>query len=358
MIGKRSAKVEAKYGAATGTVKLTDYDDAQYYGPISLGTPPQQFQVVFDTGSSNLWVPSSKCPISVIACDLHHRYNAAQSSTYKANGTSFSIQYGSGSMTGFLSTDTLLFGGLTIKGQTFAEATGLPGITFDVAKFDGILGMAFDTISVDKVIPPWYNILSQGLVTEQIFSFWLSNDPRGESGGELTLGGIATSRFTGPIYYQKVTNKTYWEFDMADVKVGGASTGYCGTQGCKAICDTGTSLVAGPAAQVAALNRKLGAINIIKGEAIFLSCSVVKTLPNVSFQLGNQTFELTPEQYVIQSASGNTTLCISGFLGIDLPPETGPLWILGDVFIEAYYAIFDYGASRVGFAKAVQTPSN
>lgn len=82
--------------------------------------------------SSNLWVPSVQC--TSIACFLHSKYDNGKSSSYKRNGTEFSIQYGTGSMEGFVSQDHLTIGDITIKNQLFAEATKEPGLTFAFGK--------------------------------------------------------------------------------------------------------------------------------------------------------------------------------------------------------------------------------
>jgi cathepsin D len=346
------ASLTAKY-APLASVDLTDYEDAQYFGPITIGTPPQDFNVIFDTGSSNLWIPSIKC--DAIACLLHHRYKSSASSTYVANGTTFSIAYGSGAVSGFLSEDTVNIGGLNVVGQTFGESTKEPGLSWIVGKFDGLLGFGYKSISVDEVTPVWYNILAQNLVSTPSFSFWLSQNANDSPGGELTLGGSNPARYIGNFSYTPVTNETYWEFHVDDFEVDGVSMNFCTDGVCTAVADSGTSLIVGPSATINALNKKLGAINL-GGEAIFI-CSQIPKLPNVTIVISGNSFVLTPQDYVVQVTSEGETECLSGFAGIDFA-GLGPLYILGDVFIATYTTLFDYGNSQLGFAKSVQDSSS
>jgi len=330
---------------------LDNYLDAQYYGPIEIGTPGQTFNVIFDTGSSNLWVPSATCPIWEVACRTHNRYDSDDSSTYKPNGTDFDIQYGSGSMSGFLSTDTCCIAGVCVTDQTFAEATHEPGIAFIAARFDGILGMGFPQISVLGVNPVFNNMIDQGVVEAPVFSFWLSRDPNADIGGELILGGSDPNFYTGDMTYVPVEREGYWEIKMDGMILEGESIGCA--DGCTAIVDTGSSLLVGPTAETDAINKAIGGVELVPGTGQYqIICSTIDSLPSIDFVIGGNTFTLTGKDYVLQITQFGQTQCISGFMGLDLP--MGPWWILGDVFIGKFYSEFDMGGSRVGFANAVQ----
>jgi len=323
-------------GATPTEIKIQDFQNAQYYGEVTVGTPPQKFKVVFDTGSSNLWVPNHK--VGLVGF-LKDKYDSSKSSTYVANGTEFKIMYGSGPVSGIWSEDTVSIGGLDIKKQLFAEvenAKGL-GLGYGIGKFDGILGLAWDKISVDGVKTPFHGLVDEGLLADPVFAFYLGNNMP----GSLVIGGTDKSHYTGDFTYVPLESEDYWRIALDDLKVNGKSMTSVKT----AIVDSGTSLLAGPVAEVEKLAALVGAKKLIKSE---YSIDCTATAPDLVFTIGGKDYTFTKDEYVIKS--GNT--CLFALTGIDVPAPNGPLWILGDVFMRKYYTVFDWGNKQVGFALA------
>ncbi|TPX18224.1 uncharacterized protein E0L32_002733 [Thyridium curvatum] len=327
---------------ANHPVPVSNFMNAQYFSEITIGTPPQTFKVVLDTGSSNLWVPSQSC--GSIACYLHQKYDSSESSTYKKNGSSFEIHYGSGSLEGFVSQDTVSIGDLTIKNQDFAEATSEPGLAFAFGRFDGILGLGFDRISVNGIVPPFYQMINQKLIDEPVFSFYLgdTNDEGDES--EAIFGGVNKDHYEGKITTIPLRRKAYWEVDLDSLSFGDETADLESTG---VILDTGTSLIALPSNLAEMLNAEMGAKKGYNGQYT-VDCAKRDSLPDVTFSLSGYNFSITPYDYILE-VSGS---CISTFMGMDFPEPVGPLAILGDAFLRKWYSIYDLGQGTVGLAKA------
>ena len=154
-----------------GRMPVKDYMNTQYFVTIQVGTPAQEFVVVPDTGSSNLWMYSHSC--HTIACLRHDRYKSSKSSTYVKDGQVFDIEYGSGGVSGTTSKDTVTMGDAVATTMTFGEITKTKGAMFLVSQLDGILGLGYPTISVDKL--PVF--IDESNLTKHSFSFYLHDNP-------------------------------------------------------------------------------------------------------------------------------------------------------------------------------------
>lgn len=353
---KRASQRRAELGKLLSTspdgmpsVSLTDVEDSEYFGEVDIGSPAQKFTVIYDTGSSNLWVPSKKCT----NCKASGaKYDSSGSSSYAQNGQSFTLQYGTGNCQGFLSKDNIQAGGLTITNFTFGEVTTEAADVFGQAPFDGILGMGPPAAAVDKTPMPMDMLVQQGKLQHNMFAFYLAS--AGKAGSTLTLGGTDSSFYTGDFSYVPVSAGAkllpYWLVKATDIKIGGTSTRSCGMfLGCQMVVDTGTSVFAGPISATKSLIQKIGNVSE--------DCSNVASLPMLTLTMGGKDFDLGPDFYVIRVKDDQTgkDQCQLGIEGVNAGV---PIWILGDPFLRKYYTVWDSDQKRVGFALAKQPSQN
>eukprot|EP00696_Hemimastix_kukwesjijk_P020168 gnl/Hemi2/9647_TR3354_c0_g1_i1.p1 gnl/Hemi2/9647_TR3354_c0_g1~~gnl/Hemi2/9647_TR3354_c0_g1_i1.p1 ORF type:complete len:438 (+),score=158.37 gnl/Hemi2/9647_TR3354_c0_g1_i1:52-1314(+) len=322
---------------------LHNFKNTQYSGYIDIGEPPQRFEVIFDTGSSNLWVPSAEC--QDVGCMLHPRYDHVQSRSYVQNGTSIKIKYGTGGVSGYLSIDTVRVGGLEIPNQIFGEMTNEYGKQFLYGAFAGILGLAFPGIAGEHVVPVLDNILAQKLLPANQFSLYLSSTA-GEDAA-IVFGGADPKYQQGPFTFHKIYAPTYWQVNLTRIEVGGVALAAC-PHGCKAAVDSGTSLIAGPSADIASVLAAMAAVDA--------ECHSLHDLPDIHLYIDDVRYDFTPEEYVLKvrfdMRGYDAIQCALGFMPLDVPPPKGPMWVLGDVFLRKYYTLFDRDNLQVGFALA------
>lgn len=138
----------------------------------------------------------------------------------------------------------------------------------------------------------------------------------------------------------------YWALAMDDIIFNGTS--YKVSSNLLGIVDTGTSVIVGPSKVVDNMTKAFGT-----GRQKQVDCAIVPTLPTLDFIIGGDKYSLTGKDYILEVDQGGKSQCIVGILGLDLPPQLGEAFILGDSFIKAFYTDFDVANKRVGFAKAI-----
>ncbi|KAH7984365.1 hypothetical protein HPB52_019911 [Rhipicephalus sanguineus] len=242
---------------------------------------------------------------------------------------------------GKLSRDNLGVAGVSVRRQMFGEITHTTGDVFKKVTFDGIFGLGYPDISEKDVVPPFDNMLKQELVTEPLFSVFLSSTPSQQDGGEILFGGVNSERYTGDITYTDVTKRGYWQFSMDSLQVGSKSIVTSPTE---AVVDSGTTVMAGPKDEIERINKYLRATPRPRGR-YRVNCTNIPNMPKAVFTIAGRQFEFEAKDYIRQVQSSDKVRCYSGFQVYD-----GSVWVLGQVFMRHIYTIFDRGNNRIGFA--------
>ncbi|KAI0745716.1 acid protease [Earliella scabrosa] len=316
---------------------LKDYSEQFWGGSITIGSNKQKFLIDFDTGSSDLWVPSTAC--TGPACKGKNKYNPATSSTSSRKQGTFSIQYGDGSsVSGPIYTDTVSVAGVTVNNQYLGAANNLSPMFAGEAE-DGILGLAFPTISSIHQTPFLNMAAEQGAIKTAAFAFKLAS-----SGSELYLGGANPQLYTGDIESHMATGAGYWQ--LSNMKLFSGSQVVESSQ--KTIIDSGTTLIYGPPSYVAALYKTIPNSQPYDAENGFYEFPCASTPSNIAFSWGGKKWAISAANFNLGQVS--KTMCVGAIVGQDLGLGTD-VWLLGDSFMKNVYSVFSFEKNSIGFAQ-------
>lgn len=328
-----------------GNVPLINYNADLWYGDIEVGTPPQNFTVVFDTGSSDLFIPSNECEIT---CDGHTQYDPAASSSAKDSGQPFLLMYGSGETSGEEYVDDVFVGGYEAENQTVGAAWAYSAEFSKDVSFppDGLSGLAFRDISEFGGSPLFQTLDESGKLPQSVIGFKLSTTP-GDS--EMVIGGTNTNLYhSDTLTYVPVTDKGYWQVEIDGISRLGQEV--IESQAAPAIIDTGTTFIitSYPIAQSYYANIP-GAKAQTRGAETYwtIPCNTID-LYVPTFTFGGRPFIVSAKAYNL----GTDDLSSDCLAGIAASSEMS-FTIVGDVFLQSVYSVFDYTNTRVGFADLV-----
>jgi cathepsin D len=349
-----------------------------YFGDIRVGSPPQMFSVVFDTGSGHLILPSSACVAE--ACTKHRRFDSMSSSTavdIQHDSTLVSkssksrdrvaIKFGTGEVVGEFVNDMACLGGnsslcVALHVVTATNMTADPFAQFD---FDGVLGLSLGGLSLGARFNPFGQLATQNTAMASRFAVYLARTEE-EGDSFISFGGFDETLATSALQWAPVALEKlgYWQVQIKSVLLGDTSLPLCKDGSCRAVLDTGTSLLAVPAGASNDMQKTL-ARQLPDG---YSDCRAVPGLP-IHFLLENNiTVTLDVEDYSrpapvnITTTTNNTNgpdsnisqlYCRSMLLPVAMAPPLGPnVFIWGEPVLRKYYTVYDWGAKQIGFTRA------
>ncbi|CAL1694108.1 unnamed protein product [Somion occarium] len=364
---KHKAYIEAKYGFSKPTEKranglnlLTDLQfDSSYFGSIAVGTPPTTFNVILDTGSSDLWLSTSTSEsTSRQGQDNIPQYNPSLNDT-------FSIQYGSGAAKGVLGKDTVQFSGFQVTGQTFGLVTQTTAQLLSTP-LSGLMGLAFEDIASSGATPFWQTLVNTpGTLDSPLMAFQLSRytnvtdaQPL-EPGGTFNIGAVNSSLYTGDIDYQNTPDGSpgYWILELTSMSVQGNSISLPSGEGAWAAIDTGTTGVGMPAEIVQNIFAQVPGSQPAGGQ--FDGYYTYPCSTNIDAQVGfgnsSNRWTISSADFAFQQLEDGS--CLGAFF--ELPSSSGtttPPIIIGDTFLKNVYSVFRASnPPSVGFATLSST---
>ncbi|KAJ0124919.1 hypothetical protein J7T55_006262 [Diaporthe amygdali] len=346
LVGRDNKYPVATAATPSGTNSVgvdQDGTDFSYFIEASLGSSSKSLYMLCDTGAGTTWVMGSDCGST--ACTMHTTWGPSESTTSKAIGDGFSINYGTGSVKGSLTEDSMSIASVKVT-MTLGVANTASN-DFNNFAFDGILGLSMNKGETDNFMG---SVKEDKLLKSNVFSVALDRAEDGPNTGELTFGGVDSNKFTGGITYTSVDASANgdWAIAMDNIGYDGNKAGVTGRL---AYIDTGTTYAFGPSKDVAALHKVIPGASSSDGVTFTAPCDSDKSI-TVTFSGVDQ--KISVKDWLSEPSSSG--VCTSNIYGREV---VSGAWLLGAVYLKNVYTVFDIDQTRIGFAsKAVATSTS
>jgi len=377
-----SIPLQKQYVPVQKNGKTVAYKTA-YFGQVHLGNPPQPFTAVFDTGSGHVILPSTSCPSET--CTKHRRYNRSASTSavdIEYDGTPLhpdaaerdqvSIAFGTGEVLGeFVSEVVCLGAAPATEGTKSSSCVDLRVVLgskmsedpFSHFDFDGVLGLGLEALTLSPEFSFFGQMLKQNPTMQPRFSVFLARQEGHTS--MISFGGHEERFGETEIQWAPVAMSElgYWQVQLKSVRVGDQVLEECADGTCRAILDTGTSLLGVPRQAVRGMHRLLARpVPDEHAEDASVDC---RRLPGslLNFDVGSTVVSLQPEDYSRPTPFNMTIpgqdkwrlFCRSLLLPVEMPAPLGPkVFIWGEPVLRRYYTVYDFANKRIGFSLAKQ----